>query len=297
MRTPWGEPLRGPGGTLVFIQPNPLAPQVVLSLLADLPLVGVLVATLLTVRIRLVLAQRHQQLLEALHQKGVRQGLRKARRRLDRLCPQPSERQASSSTDLIDALTRRLELCERTIGWLSLRDAASGLPNRRAWLDQLRFMEGQPQPFKLWLLLWPAAADLAPSDLQAVVVRWNAILPAGLFGARVSADRLAWLGPAAVDGAVLAQALQRLDGSWLLMERALPSVVPDLELWLQSQERLLQRWFTQGQRGWQPHLQLAERDPLVLRRSLTLLFFHGFEQSLAVGPTAAGRLQELLEVE
>lgn len=80
------------------------------------------------------------------------------------------------------------------------------------------------------------------------------------------------------------------------------------------------------------HLQLAERDPLVLRRSmrewdallpaqqfqrldrstivklsslrtvervsrsLTLLFFDGFEQSLAVGPTAARRLQELLEV-
>ncbi len=81
------------------------------------------------------------------------------------------------------------------------------------------------------------------------------------------------------------------------------------------------------------HLQLAERDPLVLRRSmrewdallpaqhfqrldrstivklsalrtvesvsrsLTLLFFHGSEQPLAVGPTAARRLQELLEVE
>ena len=80
------------------------------------------------------------------------------------------------------------------------------------------------------------------------------------------------------------------------------------------------------------HLQLAERDPLVLRRSmrewdallpaqqfqrldrstfvaisalrcvervsrsLTLLFFHGFEQPLAVGQTAARRLQELLEV-
>lgn len=255
LRTLGGEPMRGPGGTLVFIQPNPLAPQVVLSLLADLPLVGVLAVALLTLRIRLVLARRHQQLLEARHQKGVRQRLRQARRRLDRLCPQTSERQASSSADLLDSLTRRLELYDRTIGWLSLRDAASGLPNRRAWLDQLRFMEGQAQPFKLWLLLWPAAADLAPSDLQAVVVRWNAILPAGLFGARVSADRLAWLGPAAVDGAVLAQDLQRLDGSWLLMERALPSVVPDLELWLQSQERLLQRWFTQGQRGWQPQLQ------------------------------------------
>ena len=81
------------------------------------------------------------------------------------------------------------------------------------------------------------------------------------------------------------------------------------------------------------HLQLAERDPLVLRRSmrewdallpaqqfqrldrsnivtlsalrtvervsrsLTLLRFHGFDHPLAVGPTAARRLQELLEVE
>jgi DNA-binding LytR/AlgR family response regulator len=78
------------------------------------------------------------------------------------------------------------------------------------------------------------------------------------------------------------------------------------------------------------HLQLAKQDPLVLNRSisewdallpleqfqrldrstivrlsalrtvkrvsrsLTLLFFHGFEQPLAVGPTAARRLKELL---
>ena len=82
--------------------------------------------------------------------------------------------------------------------------------------------------------------------------------------------------------------------------------------------------------GKSSHLQLVDRDPLVVNRllgdwdallpvdqfprldrstivslsglrtvkrvsrSLTLLFFHGFEQPLAIGPTAARRLKELL---
>lgn len=255
LQTPMGEPLRGPAGTLAFVQPRPLAPWVVLSLLADLPLLIVFVMVLGAVRARLVLQRRHQELVEARRQQGLRRRLRQARRQLDRLCPAPHALEASGSTDLMDALTRRLELYERTIGWLSLRDRASGLPNRAAWLEQLRFMGRQAQPFKVWLLLWPAGSELAAADLQACVERWVGLIPAALYSARISADRFGWLGPTAADAALLAQALQSLDGPWLLLECVWTGTALDAERWLQIQERSLLGWFAQGQRGWQPQLE------------------------------------------
>lgn len=133
----------------------------------------------------------------------------------------------------------------------------------------------------------------------------------------------------------LALCLERLQGQQI--DSAAPAASEEEGFWLDGSGRKI--FVPYAQVLWvvamrnESYLQLAERDPVVLRRSmrewdallpaqqfqrldrstivklsalrtvervsrsLTLLLFHGFEQSLAVGPTAARRLQELLEVE
>ena len=259
LRTPWAEPLRGAGGRLAFLQPRPLAPQLLLALLADLPWLALTLVVLLALRIRLQLEQRRCQLRKAQRERGLRRRLRQVQRQLDHRCSGLSADTAEASRDWLDALTRRLEQVERRNAQCTLRDAASGWPTRLALLDQLLFLERQGESLNVWLLHWPAAKELAAADLQLALASCSAALPITLYGARISAERFAWAGPAGSGASPLAEAARHLTGPWLLVASERPPSSQDLELWLQTQERQLLHRFIGGERGLQQHLQAADR--------------------------------------